>query len=208
MLSLFSKGPPDTDAHLKPYLARFKNWGHNWRDGLDRMNFNWPCYGKRVRTICVFGVGDLPMLTSRKELFANKFYINFEPLTLQCLEDWLYNMTVDEYAGRVSMDVSFYKNLDIVKNKVDGSPSLTGWPQFECAFPSKEIPYNLKVFTFITATWEFCEVTLLSSYYLTLLSNHDCVLLWPTFPCGPERHSLWFYSWLARDHSQFLCNHK
>ncbi|KAK7504405.1 hypothetical protein BaRGS_00004271 [Batillaria attramentaria] len=111
-------GPPDTDASSKPYLARFKNWGDNWYDGQGRTNFNWPCFGKRVRNICIFGVGDLPMLTSRKELFANKFHSDFEPVALECLEEWLFNMTLEEYAGTVDFDVSFYENLDIVKHRV------------------------------------------------------------------------------------------
>lgn len=112
-------GEPDTDAQRKPFLARFKNWGHNWHDGQGRQNFHWPCYGKRVRTICVFGVGDLPMLTSRKELFANKFHLDFEPLALECMEEWLFNLTLAEYAGVVEFDTTFYKELDIVKNKIE-----------------------------------------------------------------------------------------
>ena len=103
---------------LKPYLSRYKNWGHNWLDGEYRTNFNWPCYGKRVRTICIFGVGDLPSLTSRRELFANKFHLDFEPLALDCLEEWLWNMTMDEYSERAQFDVSFYRQLDSVKHHV------------------------------------------------------------------------------------------
>ncbi|KAL8602113.1 hypothetical protein ACOMHN_007382 [Nucella lapillus] len=111
-------GPPDTDAKFKPYLSRFKNWGLNWRDKEDRVNFNWPCNGKRVRTICIFGVGDLPLLTSRKEMFANKFHADFEPLVLDCLEQWLWNLTMDEYSGRAWFNVSFYQNLNSVHNHV------------------------------------------------------------------------------------------
>ncbi|XP_070176884.1 beta-1,3-galactosyl-O-glycosyl-glycoprotein beta-1,6-N-acetylglucosaminyltransferase-like [Littorina saxatilis] len=111
-------GPPNTDAFMKPYLSRFKNWGHNWKDSEGRMNFNWPCLGKRVRTICIFGVGDLPSLTSRKEFFANKFHIDFEPLVLDCLEEWLWNMTMDGYSGRAEFDASFYRQLNIAHNHV------------------------------------------------------------------------------------------
>ena len=90
----------------------------NWRDGKGRFNFNWPCYGKRVRNICIFGLGDLPLLTARKELFANKFHMDFEPLVLDCLEEWLWNMTMDEYSGRIWFDPSFYQSLDVVTNHV------------------------------------------------------------------------------------------
>ncbi|XP_076444007.1 beta-1,3-galactosyl-O-glycosyl-glycoprotein beta-1,6-N-acetylglucosaminyltransferase-like [Babylonia areolata] len=111
-------GPPDTDAALKPYLSRFKNWGPYWKDGQGRTNFNWPCHGKRVRNICVFGLGDLPLLTSRKEMFANKFHREFEPVALDCLEEWLWNMTMDEYSGRIMFDTTFYRTLDVATNHV------------------------------------------------------------------------------------------
>ncbi|XP_076436586.1 N-acetyllactosaminide beta-1,6-N-acetylglucosaminyl-transferase-like [Babylonia areolata] len=111
-------GPPDTDAKFKPYLSRFKNWGDNWKDVEDRLNFCWPCHGKRVRSICIFGVGDLPSLTSRKELFANKFHADFQPLTVDCLEQWLWNMTMAEYSGIVRFNVSFYRQLSSVHNHV------------------------------------------------------------------------------------------
>lgn len=111
-------GPPDTNALTKPYLARYVNWNTNWKDGDGRYNFRFPCFGKRVRNICIFGVGDLPSLTSRKELFANKLYADYEPLTFSCMEEWLMNMTVAEYAGQVLLNTTFYSSLDIVRNKV------------------------------------------------------------------------------------------
>lgn len=63
----------------KPWLAVYANWD----DGEMK------CHGKRVRGVCVFGVGDLPNLTKRREFFANKFYKDFEPLALQCLSSWI-----------------------------------------------------------------------------------------------------------------------
>ena len=47
------------------------------------------CRGRQVRDACVFGVGDLPTLVRRPELFVNKFYADLEPLGLDCLEAWL-----------------------------------------------------------------------------------------------------------------------
>ncbi|KAK3601140.1 hypothetical protein CHS0354_019133 [Potamilus streckersoni] len=104
------KGEPETDPVLKPFLTRFKNWG----EGI----FDWPCRGMRVRYICVFGVGDLPLLYSRPELFANKFYWNYQRFALDCMEELMYNRTRDEFLGKLTFDPTFYRNLGFVKNKI------------------------------------------------------------------------------------------
>lgn len=70
-----------------PYITRFKTW-----EGTAK-----PCHGKYVRRVCVYGVGDLPLLINRKELFVNKLHLDFEPLALDCLEETLYNVTRNEY---------------------------------------------------------------------------------------------------------------
>ncbi len=103
-------GIPETDHDIYPFLTRFKNWG----DGP----FNWPCYGQRVRMVCVFGVGDLPLLAQRPELFANKFYLEYEPLALQCMEELHYNRTRDEVLGKSHFDVSRYTQYSFVFNHV------------------------------------------------------------------------------------------
>ncbi|KAH9515052.1 Beta-1,3-galactosyl-O-glycosyl-glycoprotein beta-1,6-N-acetylglucosaminyltransferase [Bulinus truncatus] len=112
------KGHPETNADSKPYIARFVNWGVGWIDSQGRYPFYWPCGGKRVRRVCIFGVKDLELLVNRRELFANKFILDFEPLALDCLEEWHFNMTLAEYAGKLTIDTSWYQNLDIVRNKV------------------------------------------------------------------------------------------
>ena len=104
--SLFA-GPPETDDNNNPFLARFKNWEDDW-----------PCKGKYVRGICVFGVGDLPFLATREELFANKFHQNFQPAVIDCLEELLNNRTIEEAVGTLVFDVSYYKTRDFVSNKV------------------------------------------------------------------------------------------
>jgi len=100
-------GQPETDTYKNRFIARFKNWG----DGP----FNWQCRGKRVRRVCIFGIGDLPQLSSRPELFANKFHLDFEPTALDCLEQLHYNRTHAEAVGRAAFDVSFYRELSYVK---------------------------------------------------------------------------------------------
>ncbi|XP_041373846.1 beta-1,3-galactosyl-O-glycosyl-glycoprotein beta-1,6-N-acetylglucosaminyltransferase-like [Gigantopelta aegis] len=104
------KGEPEHDPKAKPFLTRFKNWGSP--------PYNWPCAGQRVRLICIFGIGDLPLLEDRKELFANKFYWDYEPYALDCMEELNHNRTRDEYAGLTHFDASYYKHLAIVTNKV------------------------------------------------------------------------------------------
>ncbi|XP_045192808.2 beta-1,3-galactosyl-O-glycosyl-glycoprotein beta-1,6-N-acetylglucosaminyltransferase-like [Mercenaria mercenaria] len=102
------KGHPDTDikGNAKPFVARFKNWG------------DWPCNGKRVRMVCVFGTGDLPMLASRRELFANKFYLDYHHFALDCMEELYFNHTRDEHLGKFSFDPRWYSDLEFILNKV------------------------------------------------------------------------------------------
>ena len=81
-------------------MAVWVAWG-----GVDK------CHGMWRRGTCVFGVGDLPQLLPHHELFANKFYIDYEPLALQCLNEWL------EYKIACPMhdsEYDFYKKLPYV----------------------------------------------------------------------------------------------
>lgn len=68
--------------------------------------------GHIVRDICIFGVQDLPDLFERKEFFANKFHLDFEPAALDCLESWLKFKTFCP----VHLDLSFYGKLEFVKS--------------------------------------------------------------------------------------------
>ena len=106
-------GTPETDNVKYSFLTRFKNW-------LYGRIFNWPCHGKRVSGICIFGVGDLPLLSSRPELFANKFYIDYEPLALDCMEQLHYRrLDMEVRAGiAAEFDTSLYAAQDFVWNHV------------------------------------------------------------------------------------------
>ena len=66
--------------------------------------------GKFIRGVCVFGLGDLQNLVKMPHLFANKFHINFQPLTLSCMEEWLYNRTYE----RDTLNATYYRNLPFV----------------------------------------------------------------------------------------------
>lgn len=103
-------GLPETDTRTNLFITRFKNWG-TWP-------FIWPCEGRWVRQICVFGVGDLPLLASRPELFANKFHINYQPLALDCMEERHYNLTRLELQGKRELRLETYQKLAFVQNHV------------------------------------------------------------------------------------------
>lgn len=48
-----------------------------------------PCQGIHIRAICVYGVGDLQWMLEYSHLFANKFDTEFDPIAMQCLEQYL-----------------------------------------------------------------------------------------------------------------------
>ncbi|XP_025105616.1 beta-1,3-galactosyl-O-glycosyl-glycoprotein beta-1,6-N-acetylglucosaminyltransferase-like [Pomacea canaliculata] len=105
------KGPPETDALIKPFLTRFKNWGTHL--------FGYKCAGGlRVRQVCILSTGDLPLLDTRPEMFANKFYQDYSRVALECLHERLYNRTRDEFLGKMDFNASYYKSLAYLKNIV------------------------------------------------------------------------------------------
>ncbi|KAL4223408.1 beta-1 [Mactra antiquata] len=52
------------------------------------------CGGKYVRWVCVYGTMDLPWLLKHRNIVANKFYENYEPLTLDCVENSMYSRLI------------------------------------------------------------------------------------------------------------------
>lgn len=94
----YYKGKPDD----KPWLAVFAAWG-----GAS------PCQGKLVRGVCVFGVGDLKSLVAKNYMFANKFYIDYQPYALDCIEEWYFNKTAE--GSLKSLNISFYESLPFIK---------------------------------------------------------------------------------------------
>ena len=67
-----TQGIPDG----KPWLASYTTW--KGRRAV--------CFGKWVRSVCVYGIGDLPALIKNKHLFANKFMLHVDPLAYECME--------------------------------------------------------------------------------------------------------------------------
>lgn len=93
----------------KPFISRHKLWKN--------VNAN-SCHGKWLRSVCVYGPGDLPQLTESIKLFANKFEWNYMPLTLQCLSEWYFNRTRDEYNDLYYFNVHKYKNMPQVIHRI------------------------------------------------------------------------------------------
>ncbi|XP_076457430.1 beta-1,3-galactosyl-O-glycosyl-glycoprotein beta-1,6-N-acetylglucosaminyltransferase 4-like [Babylonia areolata] len=113
------KGEPETHPTTYPFLTRFKNWGG--------FPFGFPCASeKRVRQICILSSGDLPLLDSRPELFANKFYSRRSRVALDCLAERIFNRTREQFLGdELDLNVSYYANMPFVKNMVETSTFQT-----------------------------------------------------------------------------------
>ncbi|XP_045214010.2 N-acetyllactosaminide beta-1,6-N-acetylglucosaminyl-transferase-like [Mercenaria mercenaria] len=102
-------GEPEKHC-LRPFFLRYVIW--QFKGQLDLVK---TCHGKFVRQVCVFGVGDLHSAYNSVGLFANKFYLDFEPTALDCLEELLYDRTWKEYLEDIPIDTSYYSNLDYSK---------------------------------------------------------------------------------------------
>jgi len=61
-----------------------------------------------VHNICVFGILDLPAIHSRRELVANKFDIEYDPIMYKCMEERLMQNVLSQQ--NVS-DLSVYKRF-------------------------------------------------------------------------------------------------
>lgn len=104
------KGDPES----KLFTARGTIWTSLSKQ-VDWSWSHWPCQGKWVREICIFGVGDLPWLGHRPELFVNKFHSGYEGVGYDCMEELIFNRTV--YPDRYRLDLSYYEQLAFVANK-------------------------------------------------------------------------------------------
>ncbi|XP_032078948.1 N-acetyllactosaminide beta-1,6-N-acetylglucosaminyl-transferase [Thamnophis elegans] len=64
------------------------------------------CHGRYVRSICVYGTGDLPWLLKSQNLFANKFELKTYPPTVECLELKLRERVLNE--SEIPVEPSWY----------------------------------------------------------------------------------------------------
>ncbi len=111
------KGEPETHPISYPFITRYVHWANAWNDE----HWPGPCMGDlEVRYVCIMSVLDLPILKIRKELFVNKFHLTYEPLALDCMEQYIWYRTADQMLKKegVDIDTSYYANLPYVKNHV------------------------------------------------------------------------------------------
>ena len=71
------------------------------------------CQGKLIRSVCVYGLADLPWLESRPEIVANKFHEDIDSVVLDCLEESLRNRT--NFPDLKHLNWYYYRNLPQVK---------------------------------------------------------------------------------------------
>ncbi|XP_075067104.1 beta-1,3-galactosyl-O-glycosyl-glycoprotein beta-1,6-N-acetylglucosaminyltransferase [Mixophyes fleayi] len=69
-------------------IARFVKWQYLEGDVSNGAPYP-PCSGAHVRSVCVFGAGDLQFMLGKHHLFANKFDMDVDPIAIQCLEEHL-----------------------------------------------------------------------------------------------------------------------
>ncbi|KAM4709904.1 beta-1,3-galactosyl-O-glycosyl-glycoprotein beta-1,6-N-acetylglucosaminyltransferase [Discoglossus pictus] len=69
-------------------IARFVKW-HYFEGDLSKGAPYPPCNGLHVRSVCVYGSGDLQFMLKKHHLFGNKFDMDVDPFAIQCLEEYL-----------------------------------------------------------------------------------------------------------------------
>ncbi|XP_067886085.1 beta-1,3-galactosyl-O-glycosyl-glycoprotein beta-1,6-N-acetylglucosaminyltransferase-like [Heterodontus francisci] len=74
-------------------LARLVKWSYLEGDISKGAPYP-PCTGVHVRSVCVFGAGDLKWMLQQHHLFANKFDTAVDGIVLQCLEEHLRHKAI------------------------------------------------------------------------------------------------------------------
>lgn len=69
-------------------IARFVKWEY-WEGDVAKGASYPQCSGIHIRSVCVFGAGDLQFMLKQHHLFANKFDVDVDPNAIQCLEEHL-----------------------------------------------------------------------------------------------------------------------
>jgi len=100
-------GTEETHNVTNPFMSRFKVWRKQA-----------PCAGKWQRSVCVLSAGDIWMLPNRPELFVNKFAWDYQTLAYECMEEWYFNMVLEEKRGKRDFDTTVYEKIPWVRNHV------------------------------------------------------------------------------------------
>lgn len=69
---------------------------------------------KLVSLTCLYGY--CFRFRQRFELFLNKFHLDYHPLAMDCMEEWLFQKTRAEYEHGLKLNTAFYQTLPFVRN--------------------------------------------------------------------------------------------
>lgn len=75
-------------------IARFVKWQYFEGDVSKGAPYP-PCHGVHVRSVCVFGAGDLNWILRTHHLFANKFDVDIDLFAIQCLDEHLRHKALE-----------------------------------------------------------------------------------------------------------------
>lgn len=67
-------------------IARFNGWYGSYN-----------CGGTWLHKVCVLSLRDLSTLVQNRNLIVNKFKIDYDPLSYQCMEDWIDKRVKEKY---------------------------------------------------------------------------------------------------------------
>jgi hypothetical protein len=84
---------------------------------------DYDCKGIWRRSICVFGIEDLPFITRKKHFIVNKFLLEYDPIAYQCMEEWFAEKKKKNSSlGTPLIDVSFYCKFIKAHSKIAYCP--------------------------------------------------------------------------------------
>lgn len=75
-------------------VARFVKWQYFEGDIAQGAPYP-PCNGVHVRSVCVFGAGDLNWILRKHHFFANKFDLDVDLFAIQCLDEHLRHKALE-----------------------------------------------------------------------------------------------------------------
>ncbi|EHB10063.1 Beta-1,3-galactosyl-O-glycosyl-glycoprotein beta-1,6-N-acetylglucosaminyltransferase [Heterocephalus glaber] len=75
-------------------VARFVKWQYFEGDVNKGAPYP-PCDGVHVRSVCVFGAGDLTSMLRKHHFFANKFDVDVDVFAIQCLDEHLRHKALE-----------------------------------------------------------------------------------------------------------------
>ncbi|XP_023199825.1 LOW QUALITY PROTEIN: beta-1,3-galactosyl-O-glycosyl-glycoprotein beta-1,6-N-acetylglucosaminyltransferase [Xiphophorus maculatus] len=80
-------------------IVRLVKWASH--EGSQHSAVYPPCEGSHIRSICVYGAGDVKWLLENHHLFANKFDMYKDPIPVFCLENHLRQKALAESEGEI-----------------------------------------------------------------------------------------------------------